>query len=257
MARSVPEIVTIVNELVDLLNNDLYLGALTTAGITADVCFNCSLWNNGYVDPADPTTVIIPPIKSNTVAILDETILYLQSLLSSSTITDYGFKTQIERLVGMITDMRNKINSIQCAETCTDVTLVAQLLATLVISITDLITSLELLNGLLAYMGTCGCVGSKLFELLMGKFINSITVMNCVIQDWYALVMSFFQANAITAKSYVAAYVPNQQIPMPQPQAPMSFACVPCPPPPPCPSQCQQPQNGCYQGNCVPFSPFC
>ncbi len=249
MARSVAEIVTIVNELVDYLNNDVYLGAMGSS--TTQVCFDCTLWNDGYQDPLATPPINIPPLKTTISGILDQIIVFLEEQLVNPAITDYGFKTQLQRFLDIIKDLKSKIAAIQCEGPCPDVTLLAQLLTTLVMTVTELITTLELLNGLFAYLGICGCMGSKFFELMMGKFINSLSVLLCTVQDWSALVMTFFQFQAIPAKSYIAAYVPKQPLPVPPPQG-VGFACVPCPPKP-------QPINIQQCGvptNCVPFNPY-
>ncbi|MGL5378399.1 hypothetical protein [Clostridium sp.] len=252
MSRSVPAIETLVNNLTTLINKDLYLGALNDHNITATICFDCSLWNVGYVDnTTTPPTVIIPPIKTTISDLLDDMISFVTDELSDASITDYGFKTQLERFLDVLRDLKNKINSIQCNDVCSDITLTAQLLATLVVSILQLVAIFEVINGLLAYIDTCGCIGSKLFELLMAKFVNSITDLQVIMQDWYGIVMTFFQYSAVTAKSYVASYMPRQQIIPPPMPTPMGHACVPCPPKPP------QPCAPCGSNNCVPYPPYC
>ncbi|MGL5378398.1 hypothetical protein [Clostridium sp.] len=233
MARSVAAIEVLVSDLVQVMNKDLYLGALTDNNITTEVCFDCSLWNNGYVITTGtvPQT-IIPPVKTTVSGILTDIVGLLNDELSDSNLKDFGFKTQIERLLTIIQDLQNKINSIQCNNTCSDVTLTSQLLATLVMTVGQVLTILELLNGLLSYIGTCGCIGSKLFDLLMGKFINSITDLQGLMQDWYGIVMTFFQYSAMPSKSYVASYMPRQQIAPPPMPNPTGYACVPAPPQP-------------------------
>lgn len=251
MARSVTAIENIIAELVKILNKDLYLGALTN--VSEEVCFDCTLWNTGYIDNTDPDNpvTVIPPIKTSILTALTSISTFLEDQLKLETITDYGFKTQLERLLTMVNDLSNKINSIQCNTTCSDIGIMAQLLSTIVLSLTQLLSVLELLNGLLSYMGTCGCIGTKLFDILMGKFINAITSLQCPIQDWYGLVMVFFQYSAMPAKGYVASYMPNQPITPPPMPGPMQHACVPCPPRP------QAPNCGCnLNNNCTQY-PMC
>ncbi len=246
MLRSVAAIETIVTNFINYLNDDVYLGD------TTGVCFDCDLWNNGYTDPANPSIILIPPLKTTIDTIMGETIAYLEDL--ASTVTDYGFASQIERLIIVTKDIRSKINAIQCSGSCPDPNLLAQLLTTLVVTVTELVTAMELLNGLVTYYGTCGCLGSRFFEITMGKFINQVTDLQCILQDWSILVMSFFQFASMPAKSYVASYVPNQPIPSPSPQSMTGYACVPCPP-----SACDPNyQYGCGGApNCIPYSPYC
>ena len=250
-ARSFPALELISINFSNLLNKYLYFGILEERGIEADVCFDCTLWNEGfyYDDPDDDPDagpeLIIPPIKQTFINYLTELEDALNEILSDEEMVDYGFKTQIERLLTIISDLKNKVSTIQCKEVCGDITIMSQLLNTLVISITSLIVIIEVVNGLYAYFNACGCIGAKFFELLMGRFINAITDLQAIMQDWYTIVMTFFHFASLSTKSYVASYMPRPAIPMPQPQLNMSHACVPCPPRPPQP--CPQPNH------CTPY----
>ena len=250
MARSIAEIVVIVNSLTTYINDYLYLGELGES--EAVVCFDCVLWNEGYQDEEADPVINIPPLKTTIIERLDEIIYYLEEVIADPEIADYGFKTQLQRFLDVIKDIKNKINAIQCEGPCPDINLLAQLLMTLVMTVTQIVTAMEMLNGLLAYVGTCGCLGDKFFELLIGRFINTITTMQCIVQDWSQLVMAFFQFQNVVAKSYVAAYVPKAPMPQPVIQQGMGFACVPCPPRP----QPQCPPCNCNNG-CTPFNPYC
>ena len=250
MAKSVPAIEALALQIVNFINQDLYLGKLVTLGVTTEVCFDCSLWTEGYTynDPTNGPTLVIQPIKTTINSIFTNTITVLQNALNDQNDTDYGFKTQIERLLTIVKDLQNKINSIQCTDTCSDITLLAQLLANIVLTMIRLLAAMEYLNGLLAYMGTCGCMGGNFFEILMGRFINAITDLQPVVQDWNNIVLAFFQYSAMSTKAYVASYMPPTPIQVPQMnQGPMQHACVPCPPRP-----IVQPQVN----NCTPY-PYC
>lgn len=244
MARSVTELAALSNEIVDYINKYLYLGIIPSTN-TDVVCFDCNLWNSGYT-PAGGT-LLIPAIKTSLNTLLGDIITELNTLLTTS--TDYAFNTQIERLITVVTDIKNKIGAIQCQDACGESSLLAQLLVSIVVLLTKLVDSIEFLNGLFAYYNTCACMGEAFFDIMMGRFINSITCIQPLVLDFNNIVMSFFQLSSISAKSYVAAYVPNAPIIVPQPnQGPMQMACVPCPPRPvPCP-----PQN-----NCTPFPGCC
>lgn len=245
MARSVTALAALSNEIVDYINNNLYLGAIPAAN-TDVVCFDCSLWNNGYTPEGG--TELIAPIKTSLNTLLEGLIADLTTQLGET--PDYAFKTQIERLITVVTDIKNKIGAIQCQDACGESSLLAQLLVSIVVLLTKLVDSIEFLNGLFAYYNTCACMGEAFFDIMMGRFINSITCIQPLVLDFNNIVMSFFQLSSVAAKSYVAAYVPNAPIVVPQPnQGPMQMACVPCPPRPvvPCP-----PQN-----NCTPFPGCC
>lgn len=244
MSRSVPTIEILVGNATALINKYLYLGVLDANNITTDICFDCNLWENGFMDNSvKPPVVIIPPIKTMVHDLLNDMIAFLENTLINPSIRDYGFKTQLERLMHIIIDLSNKINSIQCVAVCSDYSIISQLLTTLVLTLLKLISLFELLNGLLAYLSTCGCTGYKVFEMLIGRFINTITELQELIQDWYVIVMIFFQYSSMPSKPYVASYIPKQQIPQPQMPQPQMHACVPCPPRPPQPYQPCAPNN--------------
>lgn len=246
MARSVPAIENLIAILTNLLNDDLYLGALTTAGVTTTVCFDCNLWNNGYTD--DDGTVIIPPIRTTVLNSLGDIQTELQSIMDDDTIDDYGFKTQVQRLLDIVDELINKITSLQCTANICDANIFPDFFAELVMTIIQLIEILEYLNGLMSYYEYCDCLGIYLFSLLMGKFINSITELQCFLADWNAIVMVFFQLGISATKDYVASYMPRSVIQVPQYNGPMGHACVPCPRPKPA----MQVQRQYVNGGCSP-----
>lgn len=249
MARSVIAIEMLISNLMDLLNNDLYLGSLTSANVTATVCFDCNMWLNGYTDSNGD--IVIPPIRTTVISNLTDIQNQLNSILRDKNITDYGFKTQVQRLLDIITDLLSKIASLQCSPYICDSTLVSEFLSTLISTIIQIITILEYLNGLLSYYEYCSCMGNTLFSILMGKFINAITELQSYLKDWYSIVMIFFQYISILPKDYVASYVPKSTIQIPPFNVPTSHACVPCPIPKQPIIQRQQPCNSCNP--CVPF----
>lgn len=250
MARSVAAIETLVINLTDLLNDDLYLGALTTAGVTATVCFDCNLWNNGYTDDG---VLVIPPIKTTVLSNLNAVKTELEVIIADPLITDYGFKTQVQRLLDTVNELINKITSLQCSPSICDANIMPDFLAELVMTIIQMIVILEYLNGLMSYYEYCDCLGISLFSLFMGKFINAITEFQGYLGDWNSIVMAFFQLGAAATKDYVASYMPRPTLQVQQYNGPMGHACVPCPRPRPA-VQIQRQYGGCNpNGGCTPF----
>lgn len=239
-------------QLIDFLNNDVLLGALEENDIDDDVCFDCGLWNKGYSVlkcDSSKSSLIIPPISKTFVFILNEIEIFLDSQLCNVNCRDYGYKSQLERLLYIVIDLKNKVEAIPCVDTCNDSNIIAILLATLIQTILLLANILEYINGLIAYSENCGCTSIKLTEILMGKLINSITELQALLQDWYSIVITFFFYSSSSINPYIASYVPKQPIPIPRPTGPIHHACVPCPPPrpEPCPPP-NYPHN-----NCTPF----
>lgn len=235
MPRNVTEIEILVNKLINFLQDDVLLGALDTHNIEYEICFDCDLWNNGFIlnsDTPDSRVTVISPISITFVNILSDTEVFLCSQLSSCNFKDFGYKSQIDRLLSMILDLKNKVLAIRCIDICNDTTnIISHLLYTLIQTILQLVTILETINGLLSYIGSCGCNSIVLVDLLMGKVINTITCFQSLLQDWYSIVMTFLHYSSVSTKSYIASYVPKQPI-IPPPNMPIGHACVPCPPKP-------------------------
>lgn len=255
MARSVIAIEMLISNLMDLLNNDLYLGALTSANISDTICFDCNLWLNGYSN--SDGEVVISPIRTTVINNLTDIQNQLNTVLKDRNINDYGFKAQIQRLLEIVIDLSSKIKSLQCSPYTCDSNLMAEFLSTLITTIVQLITLLDYLNGLLSYYEYCDCMGNNLFSLLMGKFINSVTELQSYLREWYYIVIAFFQYVSMSQKNYVASYMPRSTIQVPPFNVATSHACVPCPTQNPPIIQRQQVSNNCNTcNNCNPCTSF-
>ncbi len=252
MPRSVITIETITSNLIDLLHNDLYLGSLREEKITDTICFDCNMWVNGYSDNED--NILIEPIRDSVISKLISIKDYLNTLLKDKSIVDYGFKSQVQRFLDIVEDLLSKVKSLQCSPYICDNSIMSEFLSVLISTIIQLITILEHMNGLLSYYEYCDCMGSSLFSVLMGKFINSITQLQSYLRDWYNIVMAFFQLMAMLPRGYVASYVPHSTLQVPPFNMPLSHACVPCPPQQKQPIiQRQYVSNNCGCNPCVPF----
>lgn len=218
-----------VSEITDLFETELY-----------DGCFDCTDWDT--IKALLTATDQVPPA-------VDGILIRLKAFLEGLTI-DCSIGAQVERLIAIVSDLITKINSIDCESvTCPPDDLFGNLLITTVQSLLLLISNIEYLNGILNYtdpvtITTCGCIATTTLNLFMGRFINSITALQIIMQDWYGIVLNFFHYSAILAKSYVATYVPNNPMQMPVTQTQLVSACVQCPPqpvvptPPPPPCSC-------------------
>lgn len=237
-------------QLLNFLNDDVLLESLNNKNINYDICFDCNLWNYGitYVNSETNTdSLVIPPLSQTFIEILTQIELFLKEQLCNFSCSDFGYKSQLERLLCLIVDLKSKVSAIRCVDTCNDMNILSILLSTLIQTILLLLSILEHINALSTYGNSCGCTSVKLSEILIGKLINNITQLQVLLQDWYAIVMTFLYHSSTSTKSYVASYVPKQPIHIPTPNFNMSHACVPCPPKPqPCPPV---PPNL----NCTPF----
>lgn len=170
-------------KLVTLLNEDIYLKALERNGITADICFDCNLWNVGYTDTSGE--LIIPPIKTALTTIFAEIETQLQDILSSTSLnvpcSDCGFTTQVSRLLNIVEQIGTQISFINCNPASCDPVVWANLLAVLSDTLDILIAITSTLDGLL---GICSHNCTDQFNNLMVVFINSITDLYNTLQSW-------------------------------------------------------------------------
>lgn len=232
MPRSVTDIEILVNNITVFINKDILLGSLNDT--ENNICFDCELWNRGFST--------IDPISKTFVSLLSDIEVFLSKIISNQQLNNFGFKSQIDRLFSMIRDLKNKVLAIVCIDVCNDSTnIISHLLYTLIQTLLVLVVILENINALLSYIDPC-CCSPIVFDLLMGKLINSITDVQLLLKDWYSIVMTFLHYSTMSTKPYIASYVPKQPIMPPSPSSPMSHACVPCPPTPcqpkPSPNNC-------------------
>ena len=225
---------SLVRDFFNFLNDDILLGGLNDNDITFEVCFDCNLWNYGLKvesDDCDCDEVLIKPISSSFVSLLEKLERFLKNQLCDPTNRDFGYKSQLERLLYIIIDLKNKVVSIKCVDPCESYSILATLLSTLIETILSIISCIEYINSIITYHNNCGCSSIKVKEILIGKLINNITEIQYLLQDWYGIVVTFFYYSSTSAKSYIASYIPRHPINIPQPNFNRQVACVPCPPP--------------------------
>ncbi|MGL5314357.1 MAG: SdrD B-like domain-containing protein, partial [Peptostreptococcaceae bacterium] len=151
--------------------------------------------------------------------------LWTQNIIDGE-INDLSYKSQLQRLIYSVQNILIRLMNLNIPSEYCNISLLANIVDTLIVYTLDLITILENNDGLIAYYNKCACMGIEFYDLLMGRFINSITMLN---QIPYTLnnILSvlFIDLNAIN-KPYVAAYVPRTNINIP-PNKPLNICCPP------------------------------
>ncbi len=168
---------------------------------------------------------------------------YLIYILLNNNDIDTAFKSQIERLIAVLNTYISMTNSLVFENNC-NIEIFAYLLTLIVETSLIIMQLLQFLCGILSFEGMCGCIGDLSVEALIGKFINGVTILFCIAEDWRSIMLWIYQSKEQVGPSYAAAFVPRQSI-LPPPPRPMRYACTPCPPQPPCPPPNQQPRYGC------------
>lgn len=177
-------------------------------------------------------------------ALLQLTKEYILYLLATDTSLTNAFKSQLERFVDAISSYISMTTSLEFTNSCNN-DVFAYLLSLMLELSLLFVKNLELLNGIISIYGTCDCLGYLDSEILIGKFINSVTMLFALSEDWRQILTWVYQ-NTNSLPSYVAAYVPSRPPVLPPPR-PVRSACVPCPPQPLYPQQCNNryPRCGC------------
>ena len=197
-------------KLVQLLNDDIYLMALSDANISDKVCFDCTLWNNGYTSESD--TLIIPPIKTTLITILDQLKLELQGILLNNSLNspciDASFKSQVERFLSIVDYLENKVILINCNTGNCSLSLFDYFISLLSTTLDTLIIITSTLNGLLGICSNNCTICTTSFSNLMGIFINSISDLYNQSASWNNMVINFIRLESQFPKSYIPSYVP-------------------------------------------------
>lgn len=227
MSSTTITIEELILQIMSFVHDDLLLGALDSNPSFYPVYFDCTLWNCGYMinNPSDDECceMIIPSIRSSILILLDKIMTTLNAQLLDYSNNNFAYKTQVDRLLHIVIDLKNNILAINFIDNCLDPNMNAILLSTLIDTCLQLIYILEVLNTLISYMNNCIPSGKKVFEIFMGRFINAITALITIMPDWQVIVITYLQSTTSNTQSYVASYAPRQPLTLPSnhiPQAP-------------------------------------
>ncbi len=219
----------IIYSLLDFLNEDILLNKLINTDLEDKICFDCKLWNEGLTYCSDDIQIKIHPVKSHFLKLLNNIQCFIKNELCNYDNNDYDYKSQIDRFLCVITDIKNKVASIICTNSCSNIHILSVLLTTLIQTILNLVTTLENLNTIFCTYSSkhsCFCVNSNTFKIFMGLFINSITKLQTLLRDWYVVTVTFLSLSTPSPKSYVASYVPKSYIYNPISPSPLKHICA-------------------------------
>lgn len=231
MSTNIDTLVTISNRIIKLLNNNIFFYGLSKSEIHYEIKFDCNMWSNGAtirVDNQQNNAIILEPISGVFIDILSDIACNLEEQLWERNTANFAYKSQIERLLCTVIDLKNKITSIKSINRGNDGTnIIAHLLHTLVQTLLLLVNILETILGLRSQTCHCHCHTDIAFNLFMGLLVNKITELQVLLKDWHALVINFLSYSPMPMSSYVASYIPKQPIaPAPPPMQNLHI-CVP------------------------------
>lgn len=162
--------------------------------------------------------------NSTLISISNSLIALWSEELANGYISDAGYKAQLQRLIYSVQNIISRLINLNIPSDYCNMNLLANIINVLIEYTLDLIIILENNEGLKAYYDKCSCMGLEFYNILIGKFINSITkleqvgfVLNNILGVFYADLNS-------KNKSYVAAYVPRRNINI-SPYKPLNIYC--------------------------------
>ena len=150
---------------------------------------------------------------------------YLEEELKSGSNQDMGYLAQLNRYILIIKHILNKIKYIVIPDNYCNVEVVAHILLLLTEYILNMIEILGYHDGIYSYNNICGCMGIKVYEMLIGKFINGITMLEYLHPKFNELVMILNSTNNL--KTYIPMYSKKENIVIPYGKPTINICCNP------------------------------
>lgn len=200
---------SIPSRLLDLLENNIYLRNVKKLQLPINICFDCNLYNNGY---SYDGSIIILPIKTTFISILDDLIYDLTNMINLNDDTNcssYAFKSQLDRYLNLLIDLKNKVDSIVCDDSNCNSSLIHNLLDLLSKTIIYLINVSVNIYGASSYCELDCFNCTSYFDIFMRFIVNNTTLLYNLSTDWGNLSMSFMYSYSNYQKSYVPIYIPR------------------------------------------------
>ncbi|MGL5316632.1 MAG: DUF7619 domain-containing protein [Peptostreptococcaceae bacterium] len=175
-----------------------------------------------YINTCDETIVIVQ--KYEFIELLDKTLYVLKIIKELDLGNDYGVKAQIERMEAIINSFKQLMENIKPADSCENILMDARLRAAVIDVILQIISSLELLNGIQTFYTKCHCY----INAFANKYVNAVTKLYTSLNTFFDLVgLNNSISYQVNIKPYVPAYSPRPQPTIIQKNNITEFACSP------------------------------
>lgn len=149
----------------------------------------------------------------NCTAILVEVLNMIKSVwsdeLNSGKIDDLGYKAQLQRLLYALDISISKLTNVNMISSSCNVSLISNLIYILTEYILNLLSIISDKEGLSSYYNKCGYTGCEVYELIMGRFINNITILETINTNLNSLLGLLYSSNNI--KNYIPMYSPKNR----------------------------------------------
>lgn len=184
-----------------------------------------------YSAPSDSLKDMINTINNankTLIEISNSLIGFWSKEIANKEINNAAYKSQLQRLIYIVQNIVAELESLKIPSDYCNANLVANIMDTSIQYTLDLMRVVENDDGLNAYYDKCSCTGAEFYNILMGKFINSITRLDGVSYTLNDILRALYADLNYTNRPYVAAYVPNPKINTP-PYKQMNICCPPDP----------------------------
>lgn len=174
----------------------------------------------------DLITQQIQNIIDKLLNIINLSLDYFQSKLDSSDIKDLGYKSQVQKLTQILTSLSNILNNIIVEDNICNNNLLSYMIRLFMEISILLMKLLEENYSLTDKYNNCPCFHTNLFNIMMGHFINNITLLESLILDASNILLYMNAEQNYVPQNYVASYMPRSKI-VPPPIKPNQFHCCP------------------------------
>ena len=183
-------------------------------------------------------------VVKSLINLTNDIVAYIERELISQENTDMGYLAQLSRLVTYLRNILSKLRYINIPLDYCNTDILVHLMILLSDYILTMVTTLEIHDGINVYYNKCECMGSVFYELMVGRFINSLMPLYCIAPMFNDILMIIHSQTTI--KPYVAAYVKKPDMRPQMRPVSMGMSCPPslncnntCRPNPSCNNPCK------------------
>lgn len=173
-----------------------------------------------YMNTCDETSVVIQ--KEQFIELLDKTLYVLQTIEELELGNNFGIKSQIERMKDIITELKTLMQQIKPVDSCENILMDSRLRVAVIDVVLQVISSLELLNGIQVFYIKCPCYVTP----FVNAYVNSITKLYTITNTFKDIVgLNNSISYNVNIKPYIPAYSPSKISTNIQMSNKIEFAC--------------------------------
>lgn len=161
---------------------------------------NCDSLKDTIYTISNSTTILIQVLNMIKAVWSDE--------LNNGKIDDLGYKAQLQRLIYAIDISISKLTNTNIISSSCNTSIVSNLIYILTEYILNLLLIISDKEGLYSYYNKCCYTGCEVYELIMGRFINNITILESINTNLNSLLGAIYSSSNM--KNYIPIYAPKK-----------------------------------------------